>query len=294
MRKVFALVVVLLGLPAIAVAQPYVDIYIRGNVLGRVPGKNEGNVQIRWDYKCLGDQLGAATYTWTLKVVRKLPRPEVTRTLTTGTTKTGSMRARLAPGRWEPMAEPFRCVTDRGAGSTAPEVGAAFVVPDYCAWSVTSARGQTGLEQGQAVRALAKGGTVRPGDVAFSGGSGSLALQSRGAGTTVTLGRSSRLRVDRRQCGRQGGWKLMLLTGSAAVRLAESDRKSSYVLQTANALTQAKRATWSVESRARGGKPWTRVKVRSGSLTVRAGGRTVAVRAGRAVVVQGSGPPSAA
>ena len=50
-----------------------VDVYIRGNVIKRVPGKNSALVDISWDYKCFGDKLGDATYEWTRKVLRRQP-----------------------------------------------------------------------------------------------------------------------------------------------------------------------------------------------------------------------------
>ena len=37
------------------------DIYITGQVLARVPGKNMAAVRIAWDYKCLGEERRATT-----------------------------------------------------------------------------------------------------------------------------------------------------------------------------------------------------------------------------------------
>ena len=260
---------------------PLVDIYIRGVVSGRAPGKNAANVEIRWDFKCLGDRLGAATYIWTLKVVRRVPKPEQTRTVATGTSKTGSTRVQLPPGRWEPIADPFRCQTDRGAGSTTPEVGSAFVVPDYCAWSVAAARGRVGLEQRSAVKALRKGDLVHAGGVAFTSGRGSLVLASRGGKSTVRLAASSRVRVDARQCARLGGWKLRLERGRVTAAVAESDRRRPYEIETANVVTRSARAAWTVEAHLRQRKPWTRVTVNRGRVAVKLRGfrRTVMLRA---------------
>ena len=86
-----------------------VDVYIRGNVIKRVPGKNIALVDISWDYKCFGDKLGDATYEWTLKVLRREPKPVKTMTLGTGTTKRGSTRTQLGPGSYLPTADPFLC-----------------------------------------------------------------------------------------------------------------------------------------------------------------------------------------
>ena len=63
----------------------------------------------------------------------------------------------LAPGRWQLLGDPFLCETERGAGSTAAEVGQVVTVPDYCAWTVTSARGAVrGGGVGTAARIAAK------------------------------------------------------------------------------------------------------------------------------------------
>ena len=277
---------VVVSLSGAAVASPLVDVYIRGAVLSRVPGKNAASVELRWDYKCLGDQLGAATYEWTLKVMRRLPRPERAITITLGTSKTGSRRVQLQPGRYEPLADPFRCQTERGAGSTAAELGAAFVVPDYCAWTVTSARGQVGLEQRGAVRALARGGSVRPGELVFTSGRASLALASRGGGSSLRLAARTRLRLDPSHCARSSGWKFRLTGGSAQVRLAESDRQRLYVLESANAVTSASRASWTVAAGVRGGRPSTRVRVQSGRVTVKSrSGRARILSAGRSTTI---------
>ena len=284
------------GLAGTAAAAPLVDVYIRGVVTGRVPGRNAATVDIRWDFKCLGDRLGAATYSWTLKLVRRLPRPEHTRTLLTGTSKTGRTRVQLSPGRYEPVANPFRCETDRGAGSTDPEVGQAFVVPDYCAWTAAAPRGTVRLEQAGAVKPLANGDAVRQGDTVVTAGRSSVVLRSRGGKSSLRLSTGSRITVDRRHCGRRGGWKIIVSSGLVSGRLAESDVKRPYQIVSGNAITDARRASWTVEARARGGAPWTRVRVQSGQVTVtvprrRARG-TVTLRAGYATVVAGSRSPT--
>jgi len=269
---------------------PLVDIYIRGVVGGRVAGKNAAHVEIRWDYKCLGDRLGAATYDWTLKLVRRLPRPEQTRTVMSGTSKTGTTRVQLAAGRYEPLADPFRCQTDRGAGSTSPEVGQVFVVPDFCSWTVQSLRGLVRLEQRGAVKALVKGGAVRPGETVVGGRRAVVTLASRGGRSSLRLAGGPRVQVDPRHCGARGGWKLLVTAGSLSARLNEADVRSPYEIQTANALTRSGRASWTVEARTRAGKPWTRVRASSGRVTVRPlrGGRSVVLTAGKQTVVSGA------
>ena len=129
-----------------------------------MPGQDRRARRYLWDYKCFGDKLGDSTYEWTLKILRRQPKPVKTMTLGTGTTKRGSMRTQLGPGSYLPTADPFLCETERGAGNDQPEIGAPFTVPDFCAWSVTASRGTVQLEQGAAVKLAKPGTTVRPGD----------------------------------------------------------------------------------------------------------------------------------
>ena len=270
---------------------PLVDVYIRGSVLGRVPGRNLARVAVRWDFKCFNDRLGAATYRWTLKVVRRTPTPERTLTLSSGTSKSGSARTRLAPGRYVPVADPFRCQTERGAGSTEPEIGAPFTVPDYCAWSVVKARGRAGLEEARAVRPLRRGDRIAPGNVVFTSRGSSVTARSQEGGSTLVFSPRSRARVDRTHCRTRGGWRLTLLAGRVRSKLAERDRTARYEIATPNAAAAARAATWLVESRRVRGKPWTRVRVQAGRVVVRSlvrgrtGRDTVAVRPGADVVV---------
>ena len=83
-------------------------------------------------------------------------------TLRTGTTKTGSLTTVLTPGRWQLRRRPFLCETDRGAGSTAPEVGQVVDVPDRCAWLVTRARGSVEVDAGSVVRRARPGAALTP------------------------------------------------------------------------------------------------------------------------------------
>jgi uncharacterized repeat protein (TIGR01451 family) len=266
----------------------FVDIYIRGYPGKRVPGRNAAFVDIRWDFKCFADRLGPATYSWTLRVVRLLPKPEQTRTLMSGTSKSGSARVRLAPGRYEPRAEPFRCETERGAGSTEPEIGAQFVVPDYCPWTVTGVRGAVTLERAGLVKRAAATDLVRPGDVLVTRRGGGIALRSREGGTTVALARSSRLTVDRAHCARTGGWKLRLARGKVSARLAEENTRAPYEIATPDALARAARARWTTEVSGTGRSTWTRVRVQEGRVAVRsrATGRSRTIAAGRKTVVR--------
>ena len=89
MRTVVVVALVVVGAVAVLAGSPAsgapdrasVDVYIRGKVIQRVPGKNVALVDISWDYKCFGDKLGDATYEWTLKVQRRQPKPVTTMTL---------------------------------------------------------------------------------------------------------------------------------------------------------------------------------------------------------------------
>ncbi|MDQ5821319.1 MAG: hypothetical protein M3540_07765 [Actinomycetota bacterium] len=271
-----------------------VDYYITGKVLSRISGRNRARVELRWDFKCLGDRLGAATFEWSLKVVRRQPKPEQTVQIRTGTTKTGAFRSSLGPGLYEPLAEPFRCETDRGAGSTTPEVGRSFVVPDYCAWIVATPRGQVQIEQPRAVKTAKAGDTVRPGDVVVARARSSLALRSGGGESALKVGAASRLAVDPRYCGRQGGWKLDLASGTLAAQVKPSaDALSRYEVRTPNATAIGGRARWTVRTERAAGTVTTHVRVTAGSVRVanRGGGKTVLVRTGKSVRVAGTSPP---
>ena len=48
---------VLVAMPAGAVRSS--DIYVTGQVMSRVAGKNASTVRIAWDYKCLGEDGGS-------------------------------------------------------------------------------------------------------------------------------------------------------------------------------------------------------------------------------------------
>ena len=270
-----------------------VDVYIRGNVIKRLPGKNIAVVDISWDYKCFGDKLGDATYEWTLKVQRREPKPVKTMTLGTGTTKRGSTRTQLGPGSYLPTADPFLCETERGAGNDQPEIGAPFAVPDFCAWSVTASRGTVQLEQGAAVK-LAKPGTpVRPAESIVTSRGGTASLDSNGKDGTATVGASSSIGVDAKQCAAKGAWKLHLTRGVASVAVpGAADPKRSYETGTANATASGSRGDrWKVQFTT--GKPTTRVTVTAGSVVV-AGSRgpAVTVKAGSSTVVSGAAAPS--
>jgi hypothetical protein len=256
---------------------PLVDIYIRASVVERVPRKNAARVTVNWDFQCFGDRLGSATYRWTLKVVRLQPKPERTVTLLSGTSKAGAARVQLSPGRYEPRADPFRCETFRGAVSAEPEIGAPFVVPDYCSWTVAETRGKVAVERFPAVKAVRRADVIRPGDVVSTGRRSSLQMRSREGGTVVELASASRAKLDRRHCVRRGGWKFVLAAGRMRSRLAERDRRGPYEVTTSNARVTASRAAWTVEAGRRRGKPWTRVTVQTGHVTVR-GGRGAGAR----------------
>ena len=157
-----------------------------------MPGKNQGRVAVRWDFKCLGGKLGEATYEYTLVAVRYEPAPVQKLTLLEdGTTKQGSLTTTLPPGAWQLQADPFLCETERGAGSTEPEVGQTVKVPDFCAWTITKAKGAAELEQGAAVKRARKGSVVAPG------------------AAVVTRGGGCRLVAERRQGRRRRGGRVV-------------------------------------------------------------------------------------
>jgi hypothetical protein len=301
--KRVAVVVVLVAVSAVAVLggstasgapeRPSVDIYMGGRVIKRVPGKNVAVVEIFWDYKCFGDKLGDSTYEWTLKVLRRQPKPVKTMTLGTGTTKRGSMRTQLGPGSYLPTADPFLCETERGAGNDQPEIGAPFTVPDFCAWSVTASRGAVELEQGAAVKLAKPGSTVRPGESIVTPRGGSASLESNGNDGTATVGAFSSIGVDAKQCAGKGVWKLRLARGAASIAVpGVADPKRSYQTDTANATASGSRgARWKLQFTP--GKPTTRVTVTAGSVVVTGNrGSAVTVKAGSSTVVVGAAAPS--
>jgi hypothetical protein len=285
---------VLAGSPASgAPKRASVDVYIRGNVIKRVPGKNVAIVDISWDYKCFGDKLGDSTYEWTLKILRSQPKPVKTTTLGTGTSKRGSMRTQLGPGSYLPTADPFLCETERGAGNDQPEIGAPFTVPDFCVWSVTASRGAVQLEQGAAVKLAKPGSTVRPGESIVTPRGGSASLESNGRDGIATVGASSSVGVDPKRCAGNGAWKLRLARGAASIAVpAVADPKRSYQTDTANATASGSRgARWRVQFTP--GKPTTRVTVTAGSVVVSGSrGSAVTVRPGSSTVVVGTAAPS--
>jgi hypothetical protein len=268
------------------------DIYIFGRVLGRVAGENLARVEISWAYKCLGDKLGDATYEWTLKAVRRQPKPEQTTVLGEGTSKIGKLKTQLGPGQYLLTSDPYHCETDRGAGYDKPEIGQSVLVPDYCAWNVTASRGGVLLEEAAAVRIAKVGDTVSPGDAVVTPRSGSARIASNGGEGIVSVGSGSRLRVDPVQCARVGGWRLQVAKGTATVDVKKGAPKGPYVVTAPNATSTGSGAKWLVS--VNGGKPRTRVKTLAGTVSVRGKGtsRTVVVRAGFSTVVTGSSAPS--
>ena len=272
-----------------------VDTFIFGAVTGRAPGKNQGRVAVRWDFKCLGGKLGEATYEYTLVAVRYEPKPVQKLTLMKdGTTQKGSLQATMPPGAWQLQADPFLCETERGAGSNAPEIGQTVKVPDFCAWTITRAKGAAELEQGAAVKRARKGSVVGPGAAVVTRGGGAVSLQSGGKDAAAEVGASSRLAVDKRQCpSAVGGWKLALAHGAVAVAAKPgAEAKRPHTVATPNATSTAGVATWVVTTGVRAGAKTTTVAVRSGSVTVRAAGKRVVVRSGLRTTVTGKAPPS--
>lgn len=275
-----------------APARVSIDTYVTAKVVSRVPGKNLAVVDINWAFKCLSDKLGDATYEWTIKLIRKDPKPERTTTVGEGTTKNGTKRIRLAPGQYLPVADPYLCETERGAGSDKPEVGAPFAVPDYCAWSVATAKGQVLLEQGSSVRAAKPGATVRPGASISVPGGGSATLRSNAVDGTLAAAASSSVALSS-QCAGKSAWALQLKQGSITVSVpAAADGAKTYTAKTANATVAARPgASWRVDYAVSGRR--TSVRVLAGSVQVAgASGKAVTVGKGLATTVVGSGAPS--
>lgn len=261
-------------------------------MVSRVPGKNLAVVDVNWAFKCLSDKLGDARYEWTIKLIRREPKPERTTTVGKGTSKNGTKRVTLGPGDYLPIADPFFCETERGAGSDKPEVGAPFTVPDYCAWSVATTKGQVLLEQGSSVRVARRGATVRPGDSVTVPRGGSAALRSNAADGTLTATATSSVALTS-QCAGKAAWTLQLKQGSVAASIPpRADRASAYIVKTQNATVTARPgASWRVDYAASGRR--TSVRVLSGSVQV-AGvrGRPVTVGKGLSTTIVGTGAPS--
>ncbi len=250
------------------------DIYIWGTVLGRAKGSDASVVQLRWAYKCLGDKLGYATFEWNLKVERDAPLPKKSTLIAHGTSKRGQMNVTLPPGDYLPYSDPYECTTERGAGYSQPEIGASFVVPDYCAWSVSTVRGTVQLEHGSAVKAAKPGSAAAPGDALVTPKAGAASAASLAKDGTVTLAGGSRLEVDRSQCHAKGGWVLRLDSGSATVAVAKTAIASKrYAVQTGDVTTTGGGgARWQV--RIAKGKTAVHAfagKVRAGSALLKAG-----------------------
>jgi hypothetical protein len=257
---------VLATVPAGAV--PTTDIYVTGTVVSRVAGKNASVVRIAWDYKCLGEDRG--TYEWTLKLVRMQPQPEQTTTLATGTSERGSKTMQLPPGRYLPKADPYFCETERGQGYEKPEIGGPFIVPDYCSWVVSSARGLVELEQRAAVKRAKVGSVVAPGDALVTPAGGKASLSSTARDGAAVLAAGSRLVLDPKYCPGKKGWKVLLDKGALTATVPANAAKASYVSATRNAsVTGSPGARWKVEYLGK------KTKVRSMAGVVRVGRKTL-------------------
>lgn len=269
-----------------------VDTYVTAKVVSRVPGKNLAVVDVNWAFKCLSDKLGDATYEWTINLVRTDVKPERSSTIGKGTSKKGTKRVQLAPGTYLPVADPFFCETERGAGSDKPEVGLVFTVPDYCAWSVATAKGRVLLEQGSSVRAARRGATVRPGASITVPRGGSASLRSNSADGTLSAAASSSVALSS-QCAGKSAWALQLEQGSISAAVPKAAKSGlSYTVKTSNATVAAKPgSSWRVDY-ASGGRRTT-VRVLAGSVQVAgSSGKAVTVGKGLATTVVGSGAPS--
>lgn len=283
-----------IGAAVLAGSALAVDIFVYGAVTGRVPGKNQARVAVRWDFQCLGGKLGEATYEYTLVAVKLGTNPPQKVTLRKDTTQKGTLTTTLPPGSWQLQADPFLCETERGAGATDPEIGQTVQVPDFCTWVVSKARGAAELEQGSAVKRLRKGSVVAPGGAVVTRGGAAVSLATAGKDAAAEIGASSRVGVDAKQCGSAaGGWKLSLAAGAIAVSAKPgADARRPHTVTTPNASTSAGAATWVVTTGPRGGAKTTVVAVRAGSVTVRAAGKKVVVKSGFRTTVTGTKPPA--
>jgi YD repeat-containing protein len=276
-----------------APARPSVDTYITAKVVSRVPGKNMAVVDVNWAFKCLSDKLGDATYEWTINLVRTDVKPERSSVMGKGTSKKGTKRVQLVPGQYIPVADPYFCETERGAGSDNPEVGAVFTVPDYCAWAVKKSKGRVLLEQGSSVRAARPGATLRPGGSITVPAGGSASLASNGVDGTLAASASTSVGLTS-QCAGKTAWALRLEQGSVTGSVPAGAKGAvAYSLKTSNASVTARPgSSWRVDYAASGRR--TTVRVLAGSVQVSgSSGKAVAVGKGRGTTVVGSGSPSA-
>lgn len=291
MRRRLAVIALVLTIAAAASTTTALatDLFIYGTVAGRAPGSNDGLVAVRWDFKCLGGKLGEATYEYTLVALRVRPAPATKVTIRKDTAQKGSMTARLPTGTWQLQADPFLCETERGAGSTSPEVGQTVQVPDYCGWVVTKAKGAVGVETSSSVKRARPGGSVAPGSTVVTPGGGAAGLATTGKDATAAVGPGSRLTVDPRQCAARSGWRLSLASGSVAVTTRGADASRDHDVATPNAVATGKAGAWSVSSSGTS----TAVRVTRGSVRVKgAKGAPVTVRAGQRTTVAGKAAPS--
>lgn len=291
------LLVVCAGVLAAALATSgalAIDLFIYAKVSGRAPGTNNAMVDVRWDFKCLGDKLGAADYEYTLVALRVKPTPVTKVTIRSDTTQKGSTKARLAAGTWQMQADPFLCETERGAGSTQPEVGQTVVVPDYCGWSVQRANGSVELETATSVKRARPGLVLMPGSAVVTPAGGLVALLTTGRDASALVGPRARLQVDAKQCYARSGWRLALAQGDVVLTAkAGPDAARDHDVATPNAVVTARVATWTVETARKQGAPTTVVRVRSGSVRVKGkAGAPVTVRVGFRTTVTGAAAPT--
>lgn len=300
MRTIHAMRIRLVALAAagaavVAGSALAVDTFVFGSVAGRVAGTNEADVKVRWALKCLGDKLGAATYEFTLVAVRVQPEPQTTVTIRKDTTKTGSTRIRLPAGSWQIRADPFLCETERGAGSTRPEIGQTVEVPDYCSWVVRRVRGAASVETASAVKRARPGSLAAPGSTLVAPAGGSIDAGTPDRSATAALGGGARVGIDAKQCRTRSGWRLALQAGAITVSAtAGPDAARDHDVATPNAVATGRVGRWSVAIARSGGAVTTVVRVRKGSVRVKGkSGAAVTVAAGFRTTVAGGAAPSA-
>jgi hypothetical protein len=259
---------------ATAIADPGHEPYISGAVLQRVPGQNASNVAIRWNFSCLKDEFGDATYEYTVVLHRLQPLPEQMQTLTRATSRAGGYTLPLTPGRYRADADPFRCETGINLFSTSPEKGMPFVVPDYCAFTARLLRGVVTVSG----RRLFADGKVRPRDKLVIPARGSVVLGDE-TSSEIRISDAAGAMLDRGTCATTPGWRWTLLRGTLAA--SSPSTPARYEIAAGAAVAAGSGASWTTSVRGR----TVSIAVARGRVTLRAQGKTTTLGRGRTLTV---------
>jgi hypothetical protein len=242
--------------------------HLWGIVGNRVPGSNSTAVSLYWQFDCAGEQGAQARFRWVLHVRRLLPKPELTVLAREVEAGVGSISVTLPPGLYWPIADPFRCQIF-GGGSAEPTIGETFVVPDHCAWTVYALTGRAYVKRPAGTTRLDVAAVVRPGDQLETVAGAQIEL---GQGPSVLrLEGGARLRIEHGSCAVLGGWRVRLVSGRLLVTVAPNvDPRARHEIETHNAICGRGSGRWSVETAVRRRRHWTRVRVETGVVPVRA------------------------